>query len=220
MDRLRELLLLLLCLSAGAELLNNDIVEQTKARSEFIEQRLSRAERVKLDQFQHLLTQLFTEIRDLTSKVRDQEEKILQLQTENRVERVAFTAALDEPVPPVSALTTLAYKRVYTNIGNAYDRNTGKFTAPLRGVYHFEFHCYSRQGRWPTAVILQKNGMDIVSAHEESRGNDDHYGTAGNSVSLQLEAGDQVYLHLWYLTTIYDGSFYGSTFSGRLLFPV
>uniref|UniRef100_A0A3P8P0H3 C1q domain-containing protein n=1 Tax=Astatotilapia calliptera TaxID=8154 RepID=A0A3P8P0H3_ASTCA len=122
------------------------------------------------------------------------------------VKQVAFSASLLAEgggiTGPFNTHTTLVFKHLVTNIGNAYNPHTGNKTEyPVYGV----------------AVVLFKNGERIFSAWERQAS---HFGTASNGASLRLETGDQVFLRLWVNFKIYDNHFHHSTFSGHLLFTI
>ena len=38
---------------------------------------------------------------------------------------------------------TIIFNTTYVNLGGGYDSSTGKFTAPINGTYHFNFHCFT-----------------------------------------------------------------------------
>uniref|UniRef100_A0A667YBP2 C1q domain-containing protein n=1 Tax=Myripristis murdjan TaxID=586833 RepID=A0A667YBP2_9TELE len=119
---------------------------------------------------------------------------------------------------PFNTNTTLVFRYVITNIGNAYNLNTGLFIAPVRGVYHFEFHVGAGGHRsYASSAFLVKNGQFICSAWEEQPS---HYGSSSNGASLPLEVGDVVFLRLWKNTRIFDNESHHSTFSGHLLFTM
>uniref|UniRef100_A0AAX7VBZ2 C1q domain-containing protein n=1 Tax=Astatotilapia calliptera TaxID=8154 RepID=A0AAX7VBZ2_ASTCA len=138
------------------------------------------------------------------------------------VKQVAFSASLLAEgggiTGPFNTHTTLVFKHLVTNIGNAYNPHTGIFTAPVRGAYHFEWYvCGPGDPVYGVAVVLFKNGERIFSAWERQAS---HFGTASNGASLRLETGDQVFLCLWVSFKIYDNHFHHSTFSGHLLFTM
>lgn len=51
--------------------------------------------------------------------------------------RVAFFVGLRENVGPFKDNLDLVYDKLVTNIGDGYDKTTGRFTAPKNGTYQF-----------------------------------------------------------------------------------
>ncbi|XP_029981064.1 complement C1q-like protein 4 isoform X1 [Sphaeramia orbicularis] len=115
---------------------------------------------------------------------------------------------------PFDTDVTLIFKRVVTNVGNGYNSNTGIFTAPTKGVYYFSFTgCVGTSGKLNAALV--KNS-ELISAIYDTRGT---YGCGSNSVTVQLEVSDTVFIRLWNRHSIFDQSRL-STFTGFLLFAV
>jgi len=52
-------------------------------------------------------------------------------------EKIAFYVGLTENFGPVSEHSDIVFDRVITNVGHAYQRQTGRFIAPLGGVFQF-----------------------------------------------------------------------------------
>ncbi|XP_039466349.1 complement C1q tumor necrosis factor-related protein 3-like isoform X2 [Oreochromis aureus] len=171
-----------------------------------------------------------TEIDKLKQQLQDQVAKLEELERQTKeihdikqqlqVKRVAFSASLldkgDGHTGPFNAHTTLIFKRVFTNIGNAYNPHTGIFTAPVRGAYHFEWYIGAHgDASHGTCAVLFKNGEHIFSAWEHQPS---HFGTSSNAATLVLEVGDQAFLRLWINNKIYDNQNHHSTFSGHLIF--
>jgi len=61
-------------------------------------------------------------------------------------QRVAFFVGLSENIGPVKEHTGIVFDRVVTNIGNAYDAQSGRFTSPVNATYQFNV-IISAQGR-------------------------------------------------------------------------
>ncbi|XP_031435087.1 complement C1q-like protein 2 [Clupea harengus] len=148
--------------------------------------------------------------------------QVEELRREREERKVSFSASLvasgDVITGPFNSATPLVYKHIFTNIGNAYNPNTGVFTAPVRGVYYFNVFVFGNghESR-PSGVSLHKNGEHIVIAYSVQ--NTVHM-AASNGASLLLEVGDVVYLKLWPNAWVRDNYNHHTTFSGHLLFAM
>ncbi|XP_054891378.1 complement C1q-like protein 2 [Poeciliopsis prolifica] len=144
------------------------------------------------------------------------------LKREAEAKRLVFSASLLASgyghTGPFNTDITLIFRNVVTNIGNAYNPNTGLFTAPVRGVYHFEFHIHGHgSSSNPTSAVLYKNGEHIFMAWTTHPAGDQK---ASNGVSLLLEIEDVVFLRMLANSRIYDNTDRHTTFSGHLLFTI
>uniref|UniRef100_A0A8C5DUA2 C1q domain-containing protein n=1 Tax=Gouania willdenowi TaxID=441366 RepID=A0A8C5DUA2_GOUWI len=139
------------------------------------------------------------------------------------VSKVAFSASLltsgSGYIGPFNTHTNLIFRNVFENIGNAYNPHTGIFTAPVRGVYHFEFYMYGHgHPSHGSGAGLVKNGQHICLAFESPPSNG---AASSNGATLLLEVGDVVFLRLMVSYRIQDNTaFHHNTFSGHLLFTI
>ncbi|XP_017327552.1 adiponectin [Ictalurus punctatus] len=138
--------------------------------------------------------------------------------------KVAFWATLSSRADPYRDIgpfkdrQTLVYKSALTNIGNAYDTNTGIFTAPVRGVYYFNVVLFNANPP-STGVEIMKNGVLLAAVTDNTPGHDSE-DTASNSVTLLLEKGDQIYNELLVNRKVYTDSAGRNSFSGHLLYAM
>ncbi|XP_067218159.1 cerebellin-1-like isoform X2 [Chanodichthys erythropterus] len=231
-------LLLVLLLCAGSSITEdllspsvNIIVELEKLKhmderiqklEETLTKVLSENEALKTEvrDSQNKLETVQKESEALKTLVQDSQSKIESLQKENEGKKVAFSAGLlasgTGQTGPFSYDKTLEYKKVFSNVGNAYDSNTGIFTAPVKGVYYFRFygHCH---GGTTMAISLLKNGQTQCSVHSARPVSNSN---GSNGVILILEIGDKIYTHLWKDTWVYDDPASYTSFSGFLIFPL
>ncbi|XP_051989954.1 cerebellin-2-like [Xyrauchen texanus] len=151
--------------------------------------------------------------------------KMDELIKQNEASKVAFSASLLDSSGPQSVgpfqngLYTLIYKHIFLNTGNAYNPNTGIFTAPIRGVYAFTVFskAYGNREKAVTAGLF-KNNQHIISTHAYQQSG---FISSSNGVSLLLEVGEEIKVNLYAGQWIFDnGEHHHSTFSGHLLFPM
>ncbi|XP_052356871.1 complement C1q-like protein 4 [Oncorhynchus keta] len=161
---------------------------------------------------------------DLTASVLAMKERMesmeKELQALKDIPKVAFAASLGgNGLQKAGDFNKkLVYREVLTNVGGAYNVETGEFTAPVRGVYYIRFTANA-----PTDVtlssMLYKNGAKVIlAAHESPSGEGSD--TASNGATLLLEEGDSLQMMLWANTQVWDNANHHSTFSGFLLFPM
>ncbi|KAL6098747.1 uncharacterized protein ACO6RY_17823 [Pungitius sinensis] len=145
--------------------------------------------------------------------------RIDRLEKENAEKpKVAFYTALTDAgqVGPFNTDVTLKYSKVFTNVGNAYSPSTGFFTAPVKGVYYFQFTA-TLLNTGSIGVQVFKNNQQIMFNYNN---NNSLFEIFCNSVILELIAGDEVHLVLPTHFSLYDNAYNHNTFSGALLFPL
>ncbi|XP_053304122.1 complement C1q tumor necrosis factor-related protein 3 isoform X2 [Spea bombifrons] len=127
--------------------------------------------------------------------------------------QVAFMASMATHFSNINS--GIIFSSVETNVGNFFDVMTGRFSAPVTGVYFFTFNMLKHEEVEDVYVYLMHNGNTIVSMYSyESKGKQD---TSGNSAVLKLSKEDEVWLRMG------TGALHGDhqrycTFCGFLLF--
>lgn len=106
---------------------------------------------------------------------------------------VAFTAKLNTAHSTPYHPGVLKLVDVVVNEGDAYSPDTGIFTCPLGGLYHFTVHM-SVNGRAQCAIF--KNGESLASVYHTSLPNNCSQVASVSSV-VPLSEGDKVWVNLW-----------------------
>ncbi|XP_041635210.1 cerebellin-1-like [Cheilinus undulatus] len=183
------------------------------------------ASEAKLRKAESSISNLRVKLRDSDTRLSNSEirlqaseAQVLELKNKGKV-KVIFSAAAaaatrgNTHVGPFLVETTLIYRTVITNIGNAYNSATGVFTAPVAGVYYFTFF-YAAEGAHRVHLMLYKNNLMVVTANDPL--SSDNGDNGGNAVYLPLARGDRVYVRMGANSYVY-GNGYLTTFSGSLI---
>ena len=132
---------------------------------------------------------------------------------------VAFFAQIGGFTGSPSVHVMIPFDIVVLNIGNAYNENTGEFTAPVAGVYSISYEVQA-DGSCGTDVMwirLYLNGGTVASSASE------YGGSGGTAVTLQLAAGDVVWVAISSVSSCvytHDGNTNANKFSGHLLYQI
>ncbi|RUS82326.1 hypothetical protein EGW08_009916 [Elysia chlorotica] len=127
--------------------------------------------------------------------------------------RLAFFVGLGKSFGPVEKNTDVPFDNIVTNIGDGFNNETGRFTAPVDGTYVFSV-TVAAQARRRAAVELSLNGRMVMTVWAESL---PFWGTSSGTAILNMRSGDQVWLVLLQRAAFLYGYMY-STFSGHCLY--
>ena len=102
------------------------------------------------------------------------------------------------------------------NEGEAMNLTSGIFTAPVPGIYHFEFSGVKARSSTMLDIYLQVNGqnighactVEVIMRDEEA---------SSLSASLRLKEGDKVNLYNHYNSALYDDQYHRTHFTGWLV---
>jgi len=87
----------------------------------------------------------------------------------------------------------LKYDGVTLNAGQALNPGSGVFTCPVGGTYLFTVHLATHKEK-KALVSLRKNGQDMASiVNQDGKNKGNHM--MGQSVLLDLQSGDEVYVY-------------------------
>ena len=117
---------------------------------------------------------------------------------------VAFKAG--RSAGAVNNNTDIVFDYAYYNNGNHYSTTTGKFTAPVDGVYVLTFNILTN----PVAgsqddIGIYKNNTSTVLAKVRSHGDRAAYNTVSTTIVENLSANDTVYAR------VINGEVYGAS---------
>lgn len=97
-----------------------------------------------------------------------------------------------------------------TNIGNGYDKWSGHFTAPIKGLYVFSCTVMAFNEHY-IAVFMVKNGHVMAYTHS----NPSAWESGTISVVLTMEKGDKVWIRRNHGARLIHGNY--NLFSGYLI---
>ncbi|XP_052761713.1 uncharacterized protein LOC128204338 [Mya arenaria] len=154
-----------------------------------------------LEQAEHKLASLMDEAKKNQSSTLQK----IEVDSNNTLEQAmaAFNDIKDQIVTPLvyfnahspqtSSLSTgevIMYKTVQNNPSNGYSSTTGKFTAPVRGLYLFLMHTCTHS-KYFALLKMMKEGSVLISTQNYDK---DHYTCSSSQVFVQLDAGESVWV--------------------------
>uniref|UniRef100_A0A671R6S1 C1q domain-containing protein n=1 Tax=Sinocyclocheilus anshuiensis TaxID=1608454 RepID=A0A671R6S1_9TELE len=156
---------------------------------------------------------MLNKLTTMEKRMESMENEMERLKTENKEQAEELMILNKTTVEPNIKMDELMKQNQ-----DAYDPNTGIFTAPVRGAYAFRVFskAFGSPERDVTAGLF-KNDQHIISTHGHQASG---FISSSNGVSLLLEEGDQMKVNLYPGQWIFDNGEHHSTFSGHLLFPM
>uniref|UniRef100_A0A8C4E7K8 C1q domain-containing protein n=1 Tax=Dicentrarchus labrax TaxID=13489 RepID=A0A8C4E7K8_DICLA len=181
-------------------------------------QRENEAQTAKLKELELQKAELERQKTEVQRQKIEVQSRKIELEKLKKQLQASLLASGSGTIGPFNTQTPLVFRHVVSNIGNAYNPNTGFFIATVRGAYHFEIYVagYGHASH-PSAAALIKNGEVICVAYDHRPSN---FGSSAHGTTLLLEVGDVVFMRLWANSWIYDDENHYSTFSGHLLFTM
>ena len=116
-------------------------------------------------------------------------------------------------IGPNYANDAIKFNDVSINVENGYNPGTGKFTAPVDGIYLISVS-YLQQNGYTSHVQLIKDGAVYTELHAYHK----NYDQLSKTVLIQLKKGQNIWVRLVKSSTyaVYGGGKY-TTFSGYLI---
>ncbi len=141
--------------------------------------------------------------------------KFFGIDTSGRISKPYQVSFLAKPssnaASEINGSGVFTWGNIILNVGSGYSSSTGRFTAPVSGVYVITANIMANSGTGRFQTVITKNGVWMCSGG----GNSNDYIHSNPSVVLYLAAGDYVE-HYKNVGTVY-GSASEHAFSGYLL---
>lgn len=126
---------------------------------------------------------------------------------------MAFQSSLTKNLENLKHQETVIFDRVLLNEGKAYNKNTGKFTATVEGVYSFTWTIFSVAGKFFITEIVH-NGNPITCNYCDGRGRKVGYIMTSSQANIKMKRGDKVWIRCQSNHCDYARGGYSSNFSG------
>ena len=114
---------------------------------------------------------------------------------------------------PSNQSNVIVFNNALSNVGNHYNTSTGKFTAPISGVYSFTVGVYQSVNvvqLWPVVNGLRGETFSIVPSSANMPGSFTQYLSAGDNIGVLAWSDGNTNV------TVYDNAFH-TYFGGYLV---
>ena len=126
---------------------------------------------------------------------------------------IAFQATLSKHLHNLKHQETVIFDKVLLNEGNAYNHRTGGFTAPVGGVYSFNWKTLTNAKTYFVTEIVH-NGNLIAFNHCDGRGLSTGHASSSNQVIIKMKKGDKVWIRTRGRDGLYANGYGYCDFSG------
>nr|XP_034307450.1 complement C1q tumor necrosis factor-related protein 2-like [Crassostrea gigas] len=109
-----------------------------------------------------------------------------------RQDRFAFQSSLTKSLENMKNQETVIFDKVSLNEGNAYNKTSGIFTAPMDGIYSFTWSILTQSGKYFVSEIVQ-NGHKVASNYCDGRGHD-YWSMSTEHANIKMKKGDKVWI--------------------------
>lgn len=90
----------------------------------------------------------------------------------------------------------MRFNQASLNEGNAFDTTTGKFTAPIDGVYSFSWAALSDRGKYfVTEIVLNSN--PVIGNYVDGRGHNSPHVMSSSQANIKMKKGEKVWIRVW-----------------------
>ncbi|XP_052786075.1 complement C1q-like protein 4 [Mya arenaria] len=143
-------------------------------------------------------------------------------QVKRKGPRPAFLAILSKDISATTAGRTILFDNVVTNIGSAYNGETGTFTAPIEGLYLISvkitgYYSGSSSSGTTDYYQLKMNDNLYLRLSANVNGNTHHFDSSSVVTVMELVKGDRVHVDCKQSNKYVEGSERNTFFSGFLI---
>jgi len=154
-----------------------------------------------------ILEQQLEKNREDDEKGRDELKSMKQFMTDlysmvSKPMSVYFNAIREEPYT-LGGEEYLTFASCPVNSGNAMDPTSGIFTVPITGCYMFSIHVCTHDMK-KALVALRRNGVEVATVYDQNHVDNHKNSMAGQSVLMEVAAGDRVQVYLYTFTGLHD----------------
>ncbi|WAR13594.1 EMIL1-like protein, partial [Mya arenaria] len=112
-----------------------------------------------------------------------------------RAPAVAFQAVLEKKSLELQTNEPIKFDRVFTNVGEGFDKKTGIFTAPVGGLYVFSATFLAGNGYYTEGTIVAKDESIVTVVSDRRTWSETNIDKADQSTvtcTLKIQKGDTV----------------------------